>query len=800
VALEPDSGSKLWRLLLTALQLRGWLGLALVCMICVLAVVWFGVAWLNEGLPRGDLAGDAAKLTRWQGIIAEGQLLASWASDCFFGQPRGVMNLGSGLFLAYLPFLVFFEPLAALKVGTLIYLGLSGVSAFLLVGHLTPHKGLALVLGLIYALHPLHLSVAIDTSHANFPPFYFLAPLVTLGLLRLLKAPTGPRIAAFGALAAVTAWVDLPRAAVLAPGLAVLALGVLAYQAFRKWPTIRWQPATMGAGAIAGSGVLAGGLLSIVLVPALAEMGDGSFFSKGERQSSIEYFAIQNPFYYLDPAGAWLAPLYQVLPSELSHDAGTFFLTWGLLLMIGLAIWVPPRAHRRRMLLVLSLLAVVVCLASAHGPVSGFNAFQQIFDHVFLHESVRKKAGPLLLAAFLLVTAGIGLVVASSWLWKSNNGSRGAKAGWLILFIALPAAVLLTARPYAWVFESLPFYGSMRNPGWFATAMPPLGLVTAAALAGHAALRRWRQPLVRLLIIAGLLLIAAGEIMPYRDAFSKQLPAEAVADLRTIGQHMDDDERPVRFLVRESYNPHADLLHSFTDRASGFYWLNWMSPPRTKDLMLNQVYPKLQRDGDIEEALKIAGAGHVRYIVCDLEQGELAAPPKAAKEVWAGEHFALYENKHWQAFARLSDKLSSSAERKDEASGGEADDSPAQESNGIAVLRRPAPGRIVIETEKPAKGQLVVTESWSPNWTAKVNGTLREPESFQNAFISVDLPENEGTSHTVELTHERPMSYSVGLLLTGLSVVACLGLTFGQTRVRHWIPARSRGLGEGKRR
>ncbi len=267
----------------------GWrntmLPIALMTVLCVGGVLWFGQAWLSAGLPDGDLGGAVADLARWQAIVAHGELWASWDSHVFFGHPRSLMNLYAGMALAYAPFLVLGGPLAAVKIGSLVYLGLSGVSAFCLARSLTRHVGLSMVLGLLYALHPIHLSVGASTAHANFPPFYFLAPWLVLSLLQVLRRPTPRRVAVLASLTAVTAWIDLERVAVLGPGLAILAIVMVSHRACRahaagqsRWMVSAIRPVL----AMLGAGALAVGLLAYVLLPAAVEKGEHALFSDGE--------------------------------------------------------------------------------------------------------------------------------------------------------------------------------------------------------------------------------------------------------------------------------------------------------------------------------------------------------------------------------------------------------------------------------------------------------------------------------------------------------------------------------------
>ncbi len=222
---------------------------------------------------------------------------------------------------------------------------------------------------------------------------------------------------------------------------------------------------------------------------------------------------------------------------------------------------------------------------------------------------------------------------------------------WMLVSTVLPVLIVLFARPFLWPLSHLPVYRDMRNPGWFATAMPSLALLLLAALGGRVLLQRIKRPQWRafaVLVFAG---VAIFDVWAYRDAFDHQLEPGVVAELREVGAVLDASSKPGRVMSRESYNPNADLLQSHTDRSAAFYWLNWMAPQRTSQFMLGRIYQLLHRPETIALALRAAGQGHVRYVLYDLREGPPPPPTEMLQLAWRGENYALYENMLCQPFA-----------------------------------------------------------------------------------------------------------------------------------------------------
>ena len=205
----------------------------------VAIVCGFGSGWFKTGLPAGDMGGTVAGLTRWCQILENGQLISTWNDSWFCGHSRALFNLNGGMELAYAPFLLFGDELAAVKIGALAYLGLSGFSMFLLLRYVLRYQPAAYLLGLAYALHPIPLSVTAADSHANFPPFYFIQPIVVWFTLRLVERPNAQSIARLALIAALAGWLDFERMAILVPWLGMIVVGMFIWNSIRRIQSVR---------------------------------------------------------------------------------------------------------------------------------------------------------------------------------------------------------------------------------------------------------------------------------------------------------------------------------------------------------------------------------------------------------------------------------------------------------------------------------------------------------------------------------------------------------------------------------
>ena len=101
-------------------------------------------------------------------------------------------------------------------------------------------------------------------------------------------------------------------------------------------------------------------------------------------------------------------------------------------------------------------------------------------------------------------------------------------------------------------------------------------------------------------------------------------------------------------------------------------------------------------------------------------------------------------------------------------------------STATVAIAHDTPERIVIEASTDHAGYLVVTDTWFPGWSARVNGRPATIERANHAFRSVKL---EPGQHEIELRYE-PASVQIGLVvsLLALGVTSTLGWRRGWRR------------------
>lgn len=727
-----------------AWRLRGGvIGMLLVSLLAVGAMGW---PWLSEGVPEGDLAGAAANLTRWRQAFADGTWAAAWDDGVFCGYPRALSMLGAGAEAAYAPFLLAGDAIQALKWGTLVYLALAGVSAFVLARRLLGHDGLAILAALAYALHPIHLGSAVGSSHPNFPPFYALEPLVVLWGWRLTAAPSARRAAGLALLAALTAWVDMERTAILFVLVGFVWLGLAGWRIATGQGRTLLRPAAM----LGLSAVLGAGLLAALLAPALAERPGCAMFSEQVRQSSVSLFSIRNPLYYLDRAGSVLGEAWRALPAEHAHDAGRFYLGWTLLTLTLVAMMFWPRERMRRGVLACGVVGAALALASAQGPFVGYQSLQRVADLVWLQNDVRGAGG---LGMVLLLGGGAWALGVSAGIivWRSRRNATPL-AGPLGLLTAGPILVL-SACPFAWAIGQVEPFSQMRNPGWFATVGPSLGLSLAAAAGLGEVLRRMPCRGFRVGVTLAALALVGADYWAYRPSFTNLSEASTQAEFARAVEAIRNCPRPGRALCRESYNPQADAIIAFAGRPAAHYWLNWMSPAPLGEFFMQDVFPLLRSGKSVDEGLAQAGWANVRLLLCDLTEGPAAPTSKWLRPLFVGQRYAVYENALCYPYASLL--------------------APDGSDTGLAqtakVIERQS-GRIHVEVEAESRAILVLSESWMPRWRVWVDGRPTAAQAARRAFLGVPL---ESGRHVVELRYEATAWQAVGLAVSTGAVLMC---------------------------
>jgi hypothetical protein len=99
---------------------------------------------------------------------------------------------------------------------------------------------------------------------------------------------------------------------------------------------------------------------------------------------------------------------------------------------------------------------------------------------------------------------------------------------------------------------------------------------------------------------------------------------------------------------------------------------------------------------------------------------------------------------------------------------------------GPAEIEKANEANLSVQAEGP--GWLVTTIPWAPGWTASVDGKNGNVEVLDGALIGVELPPGQ---HTVELSYW-PAGLTLGLLISGLSLIVVAGLWYAERRGMWW--------------
>jgi len=98
--------------------------------------------------------------------------------------------------------------------------------------------------------------------------------------------------------------------------------------------------------------------------------------------------------------------------------------------------------------------------------------------------------------------------------------------------------------------------------------------------------------------------------------------------------------------------------------------------------------------------------------------------------------------------------------------------SPGDESASRVISLREGWNRRTIDLVAAQPGYLVVAYTYYPGWSATVDGRPAEIVRADYALLAVPV---EAGQHRVELTY-RPLSFILGAAISGLAVLAMVGL------------------------
>ena len=727
-------------------------------------VTMFGRRWLADGMPAGDFPGTVAYLYQFKQVLSEYGYVPLWCGRWFAGGSLVLpFALGGSLF-CYLPFTLFLPVTLAVKVGSFFYFAISGLTMYILIRYLFGSRPAAFFAALTYSIHPIHISIAVSTGHANFPPFYALAPLGFLFAFRLIDRCRWQDFAGLSVVAAGQIWIDTERAFVTLL-FVFLASQILMVLERRSQKNIDveikarqfWQKQLF----LVASLIVAALLCSWALLPATIEKGDHALFAEELRISSAKYFSLQNPFYLFDRNGCIVSQMAKYLPPELHYNSGNYYLSISLFALAGLGVLSVSRKTIQYRYCVILIICVISALLCSNGYYSTYEGLCNVVGKLMTNSYYRHYH------PFQLPTLALLLIIAPAalssilYLRRHKKGKPASIRAW-ILGGAIFAAVFFT-KPFEWIFVFIPFYREMRSPSWFASVVPSLGMVVAAAAAVVWLLSKIKQPVFKWLfslILCGLFIF---DVWPYHKVFDQVIALERTEDLKTVSRYLADQPDNSRVLARETYNPLTDSHILYSDKPSAFSYLNWDSPKYYSDLVLNGIYSKLHRPETINSALDEAGIANVGYIIYDLVEGP---PPPQTENLELGcetKHYFLYKNKSCRPYVQTypaqitnSPEINLEMERYSE------------DIAKVQNFSRRKPGYIEFEIDSAKPATVMISESWYPGWKAKVNGKREDVIRLQKAFMAVKVPAGK---HVISFWYQKPFYHTIGYTLSVVTLI-----------------------------
>jgi hypothetical protein len=735
------------------------------------AMFLYGLPWLKDSIPGWDFAGAVRVVQELKDMIRTGDF-SNWSMTRFCGSPNTILwtSLAS---LAYVPFTFGLDPILAVKVASLFYLGIAGFSLYVVCQTLYRNHFIALWAGLAYMISPIFLFRVVFAGHCGFAVFYAFLPWLGLQLWRMKQRPDLTRMIQTAMLFTLAYWIDLERAFMTLPFLCLLyvfpAFGSI-HSSEKPVPSFRKSLIRL-TGA-----VLVSVFLGMFLFGPLLETGQQmAFFSENILRDSRVQFAFPHPLELVNRFG-WLSQQWaEYLPSQYSIGPGIYYMGISLILLLSGALWVRNSSDGRIRFLYsgLSILALAIWLAS--GPVSIMNHLTETATSLYQHLRFADDHPYLLTGIVLSLCLPVGLCL---WLRRKWNYPTIPLSP-LVLFLGGVIVVLyIPAFPaIGWLSP----YSHLRNPGFFLSAIPPLLLVW-----GGASFLSYLQDRIRssrmMLLIGGILGITILDYSPYRQGFSDHIPDTLTTEYRLAATALKTDARSGRYLSRESYSPLDDMLWVLTGRPSAWYWLNWSCPKETSKIFMGQIYPQLNKPESLDKALQLAGLFHVRFLTWNLLENPAPASATVLKSIYQGSCYAVYENPYCRDFVQtytLEQNPSDSIDYEKLLATKPLSPTPSWKTSRQGR-------RISIEVDAPQTLLLVISQSLYPGWSAIIDSKSVPLSSIANTLPALWIQPGK---HTVELAFHGSI---IPVISLGISIATLIGCGTILTRQRQFL--HSQGL------
>lgn len=769
----------------------GWSLRAASWMLMAVLVVSFFRNWMGGGLPNSPRSEALAHYTYiWQiaDYLRAGQLYVDWDPTFFAGYPWlrflqypvyyvvAVLSLLPGVSfpLAIKLFVITTYVTSAWMMGELVYTALSS--------NRNPQAiawGAATVAGTAYALFPFHLHLGIEIiSHGAFwaiLPLPFLVYEKITGRMGQKRIPLSRPSSLRGDGAASWSegiWLGLALALYVVTDIehTVIMLPFVGfYMLLRSLPVLRSQWPRL-ARVVLIAGLVAAGLTAFYILPGLADLGrvgitarfgaDGTASAQFARDTGISPGALLAAL--ADRAGVTYRP------ADLPYIVFGFFgaNTWYLgvatcaLAMLGLV------GLRRFPVVAVSVLLLLVSFAWAARAWLPVN----LFASIPFFGTLSGFRGMILLGFFLCLLAGFG----ATWLLSSLK----KWPAWAIL-AALTLAVLAIDRPRPTV-------------SYAAEVVGLLALLVLTTPVAH----RVQTATIILAVLLLLGLIATD----YRTANAAivSVPAYFQADELNAYRWLNSQGGGFRVWEYSDLYDDAEFLYTFsvaynqTPRFGGYYD---NGAPRAQWALYKWAKPERGVTSSPESLGVALRLSSVRYVLVHTRTVTFDQAVSTMKEAgfdkvaWQSAHVTILEDRHWQPLARIYSRVLpvaggygeelthlAAADRAQTAIVAQTDAAKADTRLTEATATVPArvtrlnPYQIRVQTDSPAPGMLVLSETWHPNWQVTVDGQPATVERANVAFMGVRL---DAGKHDVLYSY-LPTTLVAGWMVTAATVLALM--------------------------
>jgi hypothetical protein len=601
---------------------------------------------------------------------------------------------------------------------------------------------------------------------------------------------------------------SLPRAALLGVGMGVCLLGghpettfqVLAISALYFLARVAWQErALKDKGALVGAFALAvviGALVSgIQLLPFLDFMRESATFARGGRASDVggSLFYSREWLANLASAVTLVCPNFfgnpldhsYVWPFKSFQNYNEQAVYFGVV-PLALAACAPFAREKRRPLIVICVLALVCLGVAWHLPL--FEAINHL--PVFSMAPGKRMRLPFVFLAAVLAGFGYDGVVDAL---KSGGRDRKrlyAGAAVLLVTVLLLMCMVVWKQSAASELPAGTFWYKILHTVFAYSQWRSYLPALVALSAGLCFVACRRSPRLSGMFPALLLVLTAFELCALGWGYNPTVRESEILPAAPAVEFLQKRERePYRILTTDGYfYPNYGAVYGICDVA-GYDAPVYQS---SSDIYLAQGGPSVGGQIDSRQQWDpnwpLVDFLNVRYVISPRD-----LPPDKFKMLYENKYYALYENLHAQPRAFLVYDSEQVTDRKamlarmlgkkvdlgktvllEEAIPLGMAGAAGSAAPGSVQLAKFSADEVVWRVASDRAGMLVMSDLFTPDWSARVDGRPARLYRANYAYRAVCVPQGK---HTVTFEYA-PVSYRVGAAMTwaGLVLVAAIGV------------------------